>query len=185
MPADPLKLTALTLSAIEKAGGDFDAIRQAVAAGHAAAVWAGVAERSTGPRQFAIARLRELAGERALPRADRERLRARLQSELGYLARFAREAEGMSPAAFAARAALYAGAVRGTYYEARWGDWEIPDTLLPGNNACLGNCRCTASITRDNGDGTGVWTRILGGERHCDDCPPLAGDHPVRRRGNA
>jgi hypothetical protein len=119
--------------------------------------------------------------DRLLPRADRERLQQAVQEQLGYLRRFVSEAANLSPKAIMARARMYAGAVRKLYYVLRWGAWIIPPHLLPGNQICMGNCRCSISI-RDNGDGTGVLTRVMGGENHCTECPPLAGDHPVQRR---
>jgi hypothetical protein len=119
-----------------------------------------------------------------LSRAEREDIRRAVAGQLAYLDRFAADvaAGKLSPAQIAARANLYGPALKSFYYAQRYGEWEIPSQLLPGNNACLGNCRCTGSITADNGDGTGVWTRVLGGELHCDECPRLAGDHPVKRR---
>ncbi len=155
-----------------------DGMRKAIATGHSAATWASVGERGFGGRVRQW--IGGLLGNRILPKDDKQRLEAIMQEQLGYLKRFAAEAAGLSKAAIAARAQLYAGAIRSTYYETRWGDWIIPPSLLPGNQECLGNCRCTIDI-RDNGDGTGVLTRVMGGENHCTECPPLAGDHPVRR----
>jgi hypothetical protein len=63
----------------------------------------------------------------------------------------------------------------------RWGDWEIPRELLPGMQSCMGNCKCYISVT-DNGDGTGVLLRVMAGREHCEECPPLQGEHPVRRK---
>jgi hypothetical protein len=182
------RITALALAEIERVTRRFAdrdpttwrrEMERVVVTAHTAATWTGVAERSRGPLQFAVARLREMTG--LMPRQDRERLQQALRDQIGYLRRFAAELDGLSPQAIMARANLYAGAARTTYYTARYGDWDIPDRLLPGNQACVGNCRCTISV-RDNGDGTGVLTRVMGGERHCSECPPLAGDHTVFRR---
>lgn len=88
----------------------------------------------------------------------------------------------MSEAAVLARAQMYAKAITQTYYEARWGTWDIPPNLMPGNQQCMVNCLCRISI-EDNGNGTGILTRTMGGtEHHCTECPPLQGDHPVKRR---
>ena len=188
MSTVPDRLTALALAEIERvtrryAGVDRQAwereMERVVTTAHTAATWTAIAERSRGPLQFAVARLRELAG--LMPRADRERLRETVQAQVSYLRRFLAEAPTLSPEAILARARLYAGAARTTYYAARYGDWEIPERLLPGRQACQTNCRCTISI-RDHGDGIGTLTRDLNGEAHCLDCPPLAGDHTVFRR---
>ena len=126
-----------------------------------------------------------LISQARLSRTERQDIQRNINAQSAYLRGFveAVKAGELSPAQIAARANLYAaGTIRTFYYQMRYGDWEIPDRLLPGQQACMGNCRCTISI-RDNGDGTGVLTRTLGGERHCKECPPLAGDHPVKRRG--
>ncbi len=116
-------------------------------------------------------------------RAERADIDAAIKRQLDYLRGFVQARGGMSDAAALARARLYGPAVKSFYYAQRWGDWEIPDHLLPGMQTCLGNCLCSLLDVKDNGDGTGVLTRVMGGtEHHCKECPPLAGDHPVRRR---
>jgi len=88
----------------------------------------------------------------------------------------------MSDGAVQARSDMYPGAVKSTYYGARYGEWDIPDDLMPGNQVCLTRCLCSIEV-KDNGDGTGTLTRRMGGtEAHCDECPPLAGDHEVERK---
>lgn len=116
-----------------------------------------------------------------LPPATRAALRRRLQDEIGYLRRMVAEWDTLSPAQRRARAMLYAGGVRVTYYDIRYGDWDVPDHLMPGRQACDGNCRCTIRIY-DNGDGTGVLVRDLNGENHCRDCPYLAGSYLIWKR---
>lgn len=164
------------------AGGSVQAWRRemerAIATAHQAALITATAQRAgVGASSALISRAR-------LSRAERDDVKAAVRGQLAYLDRFAAEvaAGRLSPAQIAARADLYAGAIRPFYYSQRWGAWDVPDQLLPGNQACLGNCRCSISIA-DNGDGTGVLTRVMGGEDHCKECPPLAGDHPVKRRG--
>jgi hypothetical protein len=118
-------------------------------------------------------------------RAERADIDAAVKRQLEYLRGFVAARGGMSDAAARARARLYGPAVKSFYYGQRWGDWEIPDQLLPGNQRCLGNCLCRGHV-KDNGDGTGLWVREMGGtEHHCDECPPLAGEHPIKRRGYA
>lgn len=158
-------LLARASSAMTKPGKD---MRKAIATAHAAATYAAIAER-TGVMP------------KGLSKAERNDLKARVAEQIKYYDRFAAQAGEMSEAGVAARAQMYAGAVRQTFYEARWGGWDIPDGLMPGNQQCLTNCLCHISIA-DNGDGTGVLTREMGGtEHHCDECPALVGDHDVQR----
>lgn len=180
MPTDPLKLAALMSQAISSAPNVGSAawqrdVEQIIARGHMAAWMAGTAERLGVPVDS------PLLSRTRLSRAERAEVQKVIDGQLHYFRGFQAEIVDMSPAQVMARAQLYAGAVRKTLYEARWGDWEIPSQLMPGTAQCLGNCRCSVSV-RDNGDGTGVLTRILGGSRHCAECPALAGDHPVKRR---
>jgi len=113
---------------------------------------------------------------------ERQEIKAIIKDQLDYLKGFVAAAENMSPEAIAARAALYAGAVRQTYYAERWGAWDIPAHLLPGNQTCMTNCKCRISV-EDHGDGTGTLTREMGGtENHCDECPALVGSYDVKRQ---
>lgn len=146
---------------------------------HTAAYIAATAERLNIPANS------PLISRQRLSRAERADIRAAVDRQLEYLSGFAgaiRSGE-MSPAAITARANLYGPSIKAFYYQQRWGDWEIPGNLLPGNQQCLSNCLCSLLDVRDNGDGTGVLTRVMGStEQHCKECPPLAGDWPVRRR---
>ena len=183
MTTDPLKLTALTLTAVQAATDRYartgnlaaweTTMRAALTRGHTAAYVAGTAERlHVG-----------LGTLKGLSRIERAAVRAALDRQFGYLDGFAavvRRGE-LTPAQIAARAELYAGGVRGTYYQSRWGDWELPWVPGDGSTPCGGRCRCRASVV-DNGDGSGIYTWALGGERHCDACPARAGDHPVKRK---
>ena len=187
-PLTPLdKLIGLSLNEIGQAtaklnaGGSLKAWQQAMekvlTQAHTAAFITSTAQRlGVPPDSPLISRSR-------LSRAERADITKAVQNQLGYLRGFVADVQAgqLSPAQIAARANLYGPSIRPFYYQQRWGDWQIPDQLIPGNQACLGNCRCTISVA-DNGDGTGVLTRVLGGERHCSECPPLAGDHQVRRR---
>lgn len=125
-----------------------------------------------------------LISRQRLSRAERADIARSVAFQLEHLREFrqAVEAGRLSPAQVAARANMYATGPRSFYFAQRWGSWQIPDELLPGMQACMGNCKCSISIT-DNGDGTGVLLRVMGGnENHCEECPPLAGEHPVRRQ---
>lgn len=177
--ADPLKLAALMASALPAPGArDWEAqMRAVITRGHLAAWMAGAAERLGVPLDSA------LLSERRLSRAERAEIKRVVAAQLEYLRGFEQARGDMSEAAVAARADLYPGALKATYYGARWGDWEIPDTLMPGNQKCITRCLCRIDV-QDNGDGTGTLTRTMGGTEagHCDECPPLAGDHPIKRR---
>lgn len=172
----PDRLAALTLAAIERLPGTpgsapwFAAFERTLARAHQAAFMTGIAER------FGVA-------PRGLSRAERADVTRAVQAQLAYLAGFRQAAGTLSEAQILARAKLYAAApVRQSYYAARWGAWDIPDELLPGNQTCQANCKCEITI-RDHGDGTGTLTRTMGAEaRHCTTCPPLAGDHDVQRK---
>jgi hypothetical protein len=174
MPDAPARLAALTSASLPAP----DArqwrrdMERAIATGHTAAWIAGTSERLGVP-------VGGLLNPRNLSRAERAELKATIAAQLKYLDGFDRA--GMSEAAIAARAELYPGATRQTYYMARWGDWDIPGDLMPGNQECITQCKCEISV-KDNGDGTGVLTRTMHAEAHCTECPPLAGDHPVKRR---
>jgi hypothetical protein len=171
-------LHALALDAIQQLdfsrpgwAKQMDAI---IARGHTAAAIAAAADRANvkvTPGLF-----------KGLSRAERKDIDALVREQRKYLTAFVAAAEGLSEAQIAARAGLYAGAVRQTYYSQRWGDWIIPPELLPGNQTCITNCKCRISV-RDNDDGTGELTREMGGtEDHCDECPALVGTYPVKRQ---
>lgn len=167
------RLTALTAAALPAPGARHwrREMERAITTGHTAAWIAGTSGRlGVGPG---------LINPRNLSRAERAELKAIVAKQLAYFDGF--KESGMSEAQIAARSALYPGAVRQTYLAARWGDWEIPDNLMPGNQQCITNCKCDISVT-DHGDGTGTLTRTMHAEAHCTECPPLAGDHPVKRR---
>lgn len=180
---DPLKLAALMSEAISAIPNPGSAtwqreMERVIARGHTAAYIAGTAER-LGVRPDS-----DLISYKRLSRAERAELKKAVDVQLQYFAGFVKDLPQMSEAQIAARAQLYSGATQELYHRTRWGDWNVPDTLMPGRQACQASCRCSISI-QDNGDGTGVLTRVLGGAdvAHCQECPSIAGDHPVRRRG--
>lgn len=179
MPTNPLRLTALMAGALP---GPTDPqwerkMLAVITRGHLAAWMAGTGERLKIPVDS------PLLSQQRLSRAERAEIKRIVERQLEYLRGFERAKGGMSEAQIGARSDLYPGALKQTYLSARWGDWEIPDHLMPGNQKCLTRCVCMAHV-KDNGDGTGVWVRTMGGtEHHCTECPPLAGDHAVKRRG--
>jgi len=119
-----------------------------------------------------------------LSKAERADINAVINAQREYLKGFVADIQAgkLSDAQIAARANQYsAGTVTTFYSQARWGDWDIPKDLLPGQQACKGNCKCDGSVI-DNGDGTGIWRRVLHAEDSCSECPPLAGDHAIKRR---
>lgn len=178
MADTPLNLHALALDAIQQL--DFTKpgwqrqMEQIIARAHTAAAIAGIADRAgVKPSEGLF---------RGLSRAERADITAIVKAQLDYLKGFVAASPNLSEAQIAARAALYAGALRQTYYVQRWGDWDIPPDLLPGNQMCVSNCRCVISVA-DNGDGTGELTREMrGAEHHCTECPDLVGIYPVKRR---
>lgn len=169
-------------SASLAAGGKLKAwereMERTIATAHTATYLAATAERlKIAPDSPLLARSR-------LSRAERADITAAVEAQLAYLRRFTADiaAEGLSDAQIAARAKMYAPAVRSFYYQQRWRGWAIPEELIPGNQKCLTNCRCTISV-RDNGDGTGTLIREMGAtEEHCTECPELAGEHFITRR---
>lgn len=179
MPTDPLRLAALATIAIGEIDSDSPTwqrdMERVIARAHTAAWLAGTAERLGVKLDSA------LLSQARLSRAERAEIKAVVEKQLEYLQGFAEAKGSLSEAQIAARAAMYAGAVRGTFLETRWGDWDIAPELYPGAQQCLTNCRCKAHVV-DNGDGTGTWVRELGSERSCEECPPLAGEHPIERR---
>jgi len=187
MPTDPARLAALMSDAIASAttaytdGGSLRAyekeMQAIIARGHAAAWISGTSERLGVPLDS------PLLSQARLSRAERADIKALVSTQLEYLKGFTDAAGDMSSDAVAARAGLYAGAVRSTLYGAQYGDWDIPPELMPGNQECVTNCLCEISVA-DDGDGKGTLTRVMGGtEHHCTECPGLAGEHAVTRKG--
>lgn len=123
---------------------------------------------------------------KGLSRAERAELDTRIDAQLKYLDGFVADLKAgrLTMAQAQARAAMYAGATTQGYYAARWGDWMIPDDLMPGNQQCKTNCKCRISVKAEGSESdTGTLTREMGGtELHCTECPPLVGSYEVKRR---
>lgn len=187
MATDVLRLQALARAAFQEAaetasnaGAFREAAEAVITRSHAASVWAGVADRSwTGrARQW----LSGILGERALPKADREALKATIREQRRYLDGFMRDWDNLSEAQRRARAALYAGPVRTTYEQARWGDWALP--FYPGEGSeCKANCRCSWQV-EDLGNGRGRATWRLSSAEHCPTCTQRAAQSPYDVRRN-
>lgn len=152
------------------------AMERAITTAHTAAYIAAAAERlGVSPDSPLISRQR-------LSRAERADIDKAVADQVAYLQKFAGQLDGLTPGQIAARARMYGSSITPFYYTQRYGPWDIPARLLPGNQTCLTNCRCSVEI-RDNGDGTGVLVRTLGPtEQSCDECVRLAGRHPIRRK---
>lgn len=69
----------------------------------------------------------------------------------------------MSPEAIAARAGLYAGATRASYYKSAI---EAPPPCVPGDcEQCLSNCRCSLDVRDD-----GVYWQCAADDKSCEGC---------------
>ena len=155
------KLIARASGEMKKPSRD---MRRAIATAHSAATYAAIKER-TGVMP------------KGLSRAERNDLKARVAEQLKYYDRFAAQAGDMSDAAVAARAGMYAGAVRGTYYGARYpGLSQYPGD---GGTQCLTNCKCSLD-ERDDGI---YW--ILNPAEHCDGCQTMAANSPYNSETKA
>lgn len=188
MPADLLKLDALTRVAIREATGKFissgniDAwersMQQAITRGHTAAALAGIAERLNIPLD------ENLISARRLSRAERQEIKQAVSKQLEYLRGFVDDvrAEKLSPAVIKARADLYGGATRETYSEARW--FGIPLPFMPTQGSeCMVNCRCRWDVEKLAGEGNyDAYWRLGQAEQHCTTCPSRAAASPYRIR---
>ena len=169
---ETLLRTAIAAAPLDKGFGP--AMEAALIKGHTAAYLAAVAERAGVKVDSGLFK--------GLSKAERADIKQAVAEQLQYLRGFLAAKGDMSEAQIRARAQLYAGSIKATYYQARWGDWDIPQSLLPGQQQCMGNCLCRISIA-DKGDGTGTLSRTMGGtEYHCTECPPLQGDHEIKRK---
>ena len=132
-------------------------MRKAIATAHSAATYAAIKER-TGVMP------------KGLSRAERNDLKSRVAEQLKYYDKFAAQAGDMSDAVVGARAGMYAGAVRGTWYGVRYPSL----TQVPGDGqtSCLTNCKC-GIFEKDDGL---YWE--LSAAENCDDCIAMAGGSP-------
>ncbi len=167
MPSDPSKLASLMSDAIASAsqayadGGSLAAFEKEMSAivtrGHAAAWLAGTSERLRIPLDS------PLLSQARLSKAERADIKALVTTQLEYLKGFTGEAGDMSDAAVAARAGLYAGATRASFYKSAI-DVELP--CHPGGCPdCYSNCRCDLEVRDD-----GVYWQCAADDKSCGGC---------------
>lgn len=166
MAVDLLKLQELAAAAIRKldpkSPGWEKAMQGVIARGHTAAHLMGVAERAGVNVDSGLFR--------GLSKAERDDIKKAVSTQLEYLTRFAAQRGSLSEAQIKARAQLYAGATRGTFFSSRYpGLTQYPGD---GQTACLTNCKCSLDERAD-----GVHWRLNAGES-CDDCEAMAAGSP-------
>jgi hypothetical protein len=138
-------------------------MRRAIATAHTAAYYAGVKER-TGIMP------------KGLSKVERAELKARVEEQLKYYDAFAAQAKDMSDPAVAARAQLYAGAIKSTYGVSR--NPGLPFYPTEGSE-CMTNCRCE---WRDDGDDSYTW--VLDAKESCPTCLARADGNPYQIGAN-
>lgn len=111
---------------------------------------------------------------KGLSRAERRELDTRIAEQVKYLDGFVADlrAGKLTPAQAKARAALYAGAVRGGYYKARYP--SLSNVPGDGSTPCLGNCKCTLEQRGD------LIHWHLNPAEHCDGCMSRAAASPYQ-----
>lgn len=123
-------------------------------------------------------------GTKDIGAQSRESVGATVEAQLDYLNAFADtiRAEGWRDA-FGARAAMYAGSLKESYWRGR--SFGITMPYVPGDcsTPCLTNCKCWLEynwIDTENLDVDITWK--LGVENHCSECPQRAANSPYRFR---
>jgi hypothetical protein len=171
--ADPLKLQAFTRQSIRAAIAKLPnvaawevAMRRALTQAHTTAHLIGLSERLRVPLDSA------LLSRTRLSRAERADITKAVKAQLDYLKGYKEALPDMSDAAIAARADLYSGAVRGSYYSARYP--SLPAVPGDGSTPCRSGCKCTLEQRAD-----GVWW-ILGAAEHCTGCQERAAGSPYQ-----
>lgn len=163
--AQPLSLIAPATTALSD-GGSISAWRRAmevaIRRSQTAAYIAATAER-LGIKPSLV---------KGLSRAERKELDARINAQLKYLDGFVADlrAGSLTMAQATARAGLYPGATRGTFYATRYPG--LPAYPGDGSTPCRGNCRCTME-ERDGG----IWW-VLHPAEHCGGCMSNAAGSP-------
>jgi hypothetical protein len=111
---------------------------------------------------------------KGLSKAERAELNARIDAQLKYLDGFVADLKAgkLTMAQATARANLYSGATRGTFYATRYpGLSAVPGD---GSTPCLGNCKC--SMEQRGGQ---VWW-VLHPAEHCSGCVEMASGSPYQ-----
>jgi hypothetical protein len=165
--AQPLTLIGPATTALAE-GGSISAWRRqmevAIRRSQTAAYIAATAER-LGVSPSAV---------KGLSRAERKELDARIDAQLTYLDGFVADLKAgkLTMAQAQARANLYSGATRGTYYATRYPGLNA----YPGDGGtpCLGNCKCSLEQKGDL-----IYWRLNPAE-HCDGCVSRASASPYR-----
>lgn len=135
-----------------------------------------------------VAAYQEGRDSQELGAGSRRQLNATLAEQAGYLNRFAAEIDqrGWEDRKDRARATLYAGALKGSYWRGAAFGLDLPRYPGDGSTPCIGNCTCRLRIVwldEEELDADVYW-ELGGAERHCDQCPRIAAEWaPLRFRG--
>jgi hypothetical protein len=111
---------------------------------------------------------------KGLSRIERKELDKLIAVQMKYLDGFTADLKAgkLTMPQAAARAALYSGATRGTFYATRYP--ALNNVPGDGGTECLGNCKCYLE-----GDGDKVYWRLSAAE-HCAGCVAMAAGSPYR-----
>lgn len=119
------------------------------------------------------------------PQQQRD-LNTRIGKQIDYLNAFASELDAgtLSEAQTAARAGLYAGALKASYSRGRYWGWTLPAHPTEGSE-CMVNCRCSWRVDvldEEEQDADAYW--LLSDTEHCATCNQRShGWAPYRIRG--
>lgn len=153
---------------------------QSLADGGSISAWRNTMEQAIRRSQTAayIAATAERLGTtpaliKGLSRAERRELDSRINAQLKYLDGFVRDlrAGKITMAQAQARAAMYAGASRGTYYATRY--QGLPFYPTEGSE-CMTNCKCSWEQK-----GSDYYWRMAAVE-HCPTCSSRAAGSPYQ-----
>lgn len=141
---------------------------QSLYVGHMAAMMEGRGQDQLSPQAQAL--VNRLVGE-----------------QLDYLNGFADEVDATGwQDKYEARALLYGGSIKGTYWRGKAYGYDLPAYPGDGQSECLGSCRCYLEIdelSQEDLDADVYW-RMGAVERHCSTCPQRAQEwSPLRFRG--
>jgi hypothetical protein len=154
----------------------------ALADGGSISAWRKQMETAIRRSQLAayLAATKERTGvmPKGFSRAERKELDAKIAAQLKYLDGFVADLKAgkLTMPQAQARAALYSGATRGTYYATRYPGLNA----YPGDGGtpCLGNCKCSLEQRGDL-----IYWRLNPAE-HCDGCVSRAAASPYSARAS-